>query len=83
MSLYMLLDPAAWLSNFMDLTEMSLDFKITLLVLAAIGFITAYVAERRIFPVMAKYIGRLKKRLRPSHQKRRKRYKEILEEMGD
>ena len=83
MSFYMLLDPAEWLSNFMDLTEMSLDFEVTLLVLAAIGFATAYVAERRIFPTMAKYIGRLKKRLRPSHQKKRKRYKEILEEMGE
>ncbi len=80
-SLYMLLDPAEWLSSFMDLTEMSLDFELILLVLAAIGFAIAYFAERRIFPIMAKYIGRLKRILRPSHQKKRKRYKEILEEM--
>jgi hypothetical protein len=79
MSLYMLLDPAEWLSNFMDLTEMSLDFKWTLLILAGIGFAIAYVAERRIFPTMAKYIGRLKRLLWPSHEKKRKRYKEILE----
>jgi cation-transporting P-type ATPase 13A2 len=77
----MLLDPAEWLSNFMDLTEMSLEFELVLLVLAAIGFVVAYVAERRIFPTMAKYIGRLKRVLRPSHQRKRKRYKVILEEM--
>jgi cation-transporting P-type ATPase 13A2 len=77
----MLLDPAEWLSNFMDLTEMSLEFELILLVLAAIGFAVAYIAERRIFPTLAKYIGRLKRVLRPSHQKKRKRYKVILEEM--
>jgi cation-transporting P-type ATPase 13A2 len=62
---------------------MSLDFELILLALAVVGFLVAYFAERRIFPVMAKYIGRLKKRLRPSHQKQRKKYKEILEEMKD
>lgn len=77
----MLLDPTEWLSKFMDLTEMSLDFELMLLALAGIGFAIAYVAERRIFPVMAKLIGRLKKTFRPSHQKSRKRYKLILEEM--
>ena len=80
-SLYMLLDPADWLSNFMDLTEMSLDFKVILLVLAAIGFAVAYAAERHIFPLMAKYTGRLNRVLRPSHHRQRKRYKELLEEM--
>lgn len=83
MSLYMLLDPAKWLSDFMDLTAMSLDFELIILALATIGFAVAYLAERRIFPVMAKYIGRLKRLLRPSQQKRRKRYKEILEEMKE
>lgn len=83
MSLYMLLDPAEWLSNFMDLTEMSLNFELILLVLAAIGFFVAYVAERRIFPILAKYIRRLQGTVQPSYQKKRKRYKEILEEMNN
>lgn len=83
MSLYMLLDPAEWLSKFMDLTEMSLDFELTLLALAAVGFAIAYVAERRLFPIMAKWMGQLKSLLKPSRQKKRKRYKEILEEMND
>ena len=80
-SLYMLLDPAQWLADFMNLTEMSLDYELTLLALAAVGFAVAYGAERYVFPVMAKYIGRLKTRLRPSHTKKRKKYKEIMEEM--
>jgi hypothetical protein len=82
-SLYMMLDPADWLSSFMDLTEMSLDFELFLLLLAGVGFAVAYVAERRIFPLMAKGIGEAKRKLQTSSQKKRKRYKEILEEMKD
>jgi cation-transporting P-type ATPase 13A2 len=77
----MLLDPAQWLANFMDLTEMSLDYELFLLGLAFVGFVVAYFAERRFFQLLAKYIGRLNRRLRPSHPKKRKRYKEVLEEM--
>jgi cation-transporting P-type ATPase 13A2 len=80
-SLYMLLDPAKWLSDFMDLTEMSLNYELFLLVLAAVGFGVAYVAERYIFQVVAKYIGRLNKTLLRPSQKKRKQYKVILEEM--
>ena len=80
----MLLDPAQWLSDFMDLTDMSLDYELFLLILAAIGFAVAYGAERYIFPVMAKSVGRLSRAVQPSHPKKRKRYKEILDEMkGD
>ena len=81
MSLYMLLDPARWLADFMDLTEMSLNYELFLLVLAVIGFGIAYGAERYLLPAMAKFVGRLNRILRPSHQKKRKQYKEILEAM--
>lgn len=80
-SLYMLLDPARWLSRFMDLTEMSLTYEVYLLLLAAVGFGIAYIAERYFFPVLAKGIGRLNKRIRPTRGKKRKQYKEILEDM--
>ncbi|KIW47204.1 hypothetical protein, variant [Exophiala oligosperma] len=80
-SLYMLLDPAIWLSNFMDLTEMSLGYELFLLALAAAGFALAYLAERNIFPIMAKYLGRLKLKLRPKHPKIRKKYKVIYEDI--
>ena len=81
MSLYMLLDPAKWLADFMDLTEMSLNYSLFLLVLALVGFGIAYTAERYLFPAMAKYVGQLNRVLRPSHQKKRKQYKEVLAAM--
>jgi len=81
-ALYMLTDPADWLQNFMDLTDMSISYKLFLLALATVGFIVAYLAERYVFLAMAKYIGKLKTLLRPSHPKKRKRYKEILDEMA-
>ncbi|KIV85541.1 hypothetical protein, variant 1 [Exophiala sideris] len=80
-SLYMLLDPAKWLADFMDLTEMSLDFELFLLALAVAGFALSYLAERHFFPGLAKYIGRLKQKLRPSHPKIRKKYKVIIEDI--
>jgi cation-transporting ATPase 13A3/4/5 len=80
-SLYMLLDPAKWLASFMDLTEMSLDYELFLLALAAAGFAMAYLAERYFFPLLAKYIGRLKLLLRPADSKKRKRYKVISEDI--
>ncbi|KAK5061350.1 hypothetical protein LTR84_007892 [Exophiala bonariae] len=81
MSLYMLLDPAKWLANFMDLTEMSLDYELFLLALATTGFAGAYLAERYFLPVLAKYVGKLKLYLRPSHPKKRKLYKLIAEDI--
>jgi cation-transporting P-type ATPase 13A2 len=78
-SLYMLLDPADWLESFMDLTEMNLDYKLFLLALAMGGFVVAYLAEQYIFPRLAKFIGRLNKRIRGPDSKKRKQYKEIQE----
>lgn len=83
MSLYMLLDPAIWLSKFMDLTDMSLDYELFLLALATAGFAGAYLAERYFLPVLAKYVGKLKLFLRPSHPKKRKQYKLIAEDILD
>ncbi|OAP56697.1 hypothetical protein AYL99_08809 [Fonsecaea erecta] len=80
-SLYMLLDPAKWLANFMDLTEMTADYEVFLLGLAVAGFAIAYLAERYFFPLLAKFIGRLKARLRPEHPKKRKQYKLIAEDI--
>lgn len=80
-SLYMLLDPASGLQSFMDLTDISLDYALFLLALAAVGFVVAYSAERYVFPALAKAIGRAKKVLRSAHPKKRKQYKVIREEM--
>ena len=80
-SLYMLLDPAKWLMRFMDLTEMSTDFDVLLLALAVAGFAVAYLAERYFFASLAKFIGKVKLKLRPAHPKKRKQYKLIAEEI--
>ena len=80
-SLYMLLDPAEWLQSFMDLTNMSLEYELFLLALALVGFVIAYLAEQYLLPQMAKWVGQLNKKLRTSHQKKRKQYKVIQEDI--
>ena len=80
-SLYMLLDPARPIQKFMDLTNMSLGYEGFLLALGIVGFIIAYLAEQYFFQALAKWIGKMKKVLRPSHPKKRKQYKEIIEHM--
>ncbi|KAG9877897.1 hypothetical protein KCU94_g21845, partial [Aureobasidium melanogenum] len=74
-SAYMLFDPAPWLVSLMELTDMSTSFRVFILVLAAGGFACSYLAERAVFPPLAKWIGKANAKLRPSHQKKRKEYK--------
>lgn len=81
-STYMLFDPAPWLYRLMQLTYMSTVFKNWLLVLAIAGFIVAYVAERRVFPGLARGIGSAYCWLRPSKKKERRKYKVLLEKMS-
>ena len=78
---YMLLDPADWLYDLMQLTYLSTQFKVFLLVLAIGGFLCSYVAERVLFQRLARFIGKAKQKLRPSHPKQRKQYKIIQESM--
>ncbi|RMZ86151.1 hypothetical protein DV737_g202, partial [Chaetothyriales sp. CBS 132003] len=75
-SLYLLLDPAQAVKRFMDLTDMSLGYELFLLAIALVGFATASVAEAQVFPLLAKQLGRLMRRLQqPGWRKQRKRYK--------
>jgi cation-transporting ATPase 13A2 len=78
-STYLLLDPAHWLSDFMELTFMSFDFKIFILVLSAIGFALSYLSELFVFPQLAGLIGRVRARM--GRKKKRKEYKIVLEGM--
>ena len=80
-SFYMLLDPGVWLSRLMQLTDMSADFKVFVLVLALGGFACASIAERRVFMWLARLLGKLHNRLWPHRRKKRKHYKHLLEEM--
>jgi cation-transporting ATPase 13A3/4/5 len=79
-SSYMLFDPAPWLYNLIQLTWTSPIFKIFILVLALGGFVCMYIAERAIFPRVAKWIGKLRTRWKGT-QKKRKEYKLILEDL--
>jgi cation-transporting ATPase 13A3/4/5 len=78
-SSYMLFDPAVWLFNLMELTQMSEGFKVFLLFLGLGGFAIGYVGEIWTFPRLAKAIEQWKKSLL-KRQKKRKEYKVILEE---
>ena len=80
-SMYMLFDPSPWLYDLMELTWMSMSFRGFLVALAVGGFSCSYVAERVVFPKVAKWIGKTNARLRPGHQKKRKEYKIVLESM--
>ena len=77
----MLFDPGAWLTNVMQLTEMSVDFKIFVLALALGGLACAWIAERRVFLYLARLVGKLHDTLWRHRLKKRKEYKHLLEEM--
>ena len=79
-SCYMLFDPAPWLSNLMELTWMSPNFRIFILVLGAGYFACAYLAERQLFPHMARWIAQFNRSVCGKYKKR-KEYKLILEDM--
>ncbi|OAT12298.1 ATPase [Blastomyces gilchristii SLH14081] len=79
-STYMLFEPARWLFNFMQLTEMSNPFKIWIMGLALISFAIAWFGERQIFPRLARLVGRFHCWLRPDQAKQRRRFKILLEE---
>lgn len=79
-SSYMLFDPAPWLTGLMELTWMSINFRLIVLVLGGGYFVCSYVAERLVLPRLAAGLGRLNQRV-SGRRKKRKEYKVILDEM--
>ena len=79
-SSYLLFDPAPWLERFMELTWVSKMFRIFILVLAIGSFACSYLAERLIFPRLARLIGKTAQRWSRT-PKKRKEYKVIQEAM--
>lgn len=65
----------------MQLTKMSVNFEVFVLLLALGGFACAWIAERRVFLWLARLLGKLHDKLWPHRRKKRKEYKRILEEM--
>ena len=80
-STYLLLDPARPLANFMQLTDIALNFKLFIIILALGGFACAWVAERRVFISVARMIGKAHDGLWPHRRKQRKQYKLLSEKM--
>ena len=76
----MLFDPSEWLANFMQLTEMSWDFRGFILALG-IGYIfLAWTSEQYVFPELAKYLGFLQTWITGT-PKKRETYELVLDEM--
>ena len=80
-SVYMLLDPGAGLAEFMQLTFLSTNFKLFIVVLVTGGFVCAWIGERHIFPGLAKAAGSTHDWIWPQRRKKRKEYKLLLEKM--
>jgi cation-transporting ATPase 13A3/4/5 len=80
-STYMLFDPAEWVQRAMELTWTSNSFRVFILVLSIGSFATSYLAERTLFPRLAKMIGKLSQSWSKA-EKKRKEYKVITEEMS-
>ncbi|KAL4902464.1 hypothetical protein BDW74DRAFT_158641 [Aspergillus multicolor] len=78
---YMLFRPSLWITQVMQLTYLSDTFATWLLGLVFGSFSFAWLAERKVFPQIARIIGRLKYTV-TRVPKQRRQYKMLLEEMG-
>ena len=77
----MLLAPPKWASQVMQLTFLSGSFKARLFALAIGGFVFSWVAEREIFPRLARVLGKAFLQLQPQYRKQRRQYKVVREDM--
>ncbi|KAE8348877.1 hypothetical protein BDV28DRAFT_164004 [Aspergillus coremiiformis] len=80
-SCYMLFEPSRLVTNIMQLTFLSKGFTISLFALAVGSFVFSWIAERALFPKLARVLGRAYILLQPGHRKKRRQYKVLLEEM--
>lgn len=78
-SSYMLIDPGAWLADFMQLTWMSMEFKVLILVLTMGDFAVAWAAEKRVSLWLSAVISGAHDWLWPGRRKKRKQYKLLVE----
>lgn len=81
LSSYMLWGPPKWMVRVMQLTFLSGSFKIWLTAFALGSFLLSWVAERKLFPRLARVLRRVYLLLRPGYRKRRRQYKVLLEDM--
>lgn len=81
-SSYMLFMPSTWIKQLMQLTYLSKHFATWLLGLIFGSFLFAWLAERKLFPQLARIIGHMNVIMRPGHHKQRRQYKMLLEGMN-
>lgn len=79
-TLYMVLGPVKWVRHLMQLTHMSLDFRILIIAIGAAYLCLAWAGEMHVFQRLARMIGRAKQAVARS-PKKRKQYKTIQERM--
>jgi cation-transporting ATPase 13A3/4/5 len=78
LTLYMILRPAHWLKDTMELTHMDLDYRIFLIGLGLFYLGAAWVFQKYISAPMAKALGRLVLAV-TGGRRQRKEYKNIRE----
>ncbi|KAI1377354.1 hypothetical protein F4677DRAFT_416128 [Hypoxylon crocopeplum] len=78
---YMVFVPAHGFRKFMQLTNISPSFKVTLLVLGVVYLVVAWVGENYLFQRLARAFGHAKLAV-TKQAKKRKEYKVILERMN-
>ena len=76
----MLFDPAAWLSSFMQLTPMSLDFCFFVLSLGLAFLAFSSLGESVVFPWISRQLGVVRQKTRKT-PKERKIYKRVQEQL--
>lgn len=79
-SVYMVLGPAHWLKKLMQVSKMSLNFEIFLLVLGIVYLVIGWIFERHVSQRLARALGRVKEGMTRA-TKKRKEYKVIEERM--
>ncbi|KAF3760211.1 hypothetical protein M406DRAFT_343355 [Cryphonectria parasitica EP155] len=79
-TLYMVMGPARWLAKGMQLTKISWDFKLFLVMLGLVYLVAAWTGEQHVFQKLARVFGKLRQAA-TGKRKQRKQYKVIREEM--
>ena len=78
----MVLSPAPWVEELMQLSPMALDYKTFLVGLGAAYLVAAWLFEKHLSARLVRLLGRLVTGL-TGHEKRRKGYKTVREGMFD
>lgn len=77
-TVYMIMSPAKWVADLMQLTDMSWDYEFFLIALGFAYFIVAWAYEHFFAMTLARFIGTVQQKV-TGKAKKRKQYKVIAE----